>query len=201
MRPSPLIPHPRSVELLESLGNCPRDVAVEADVFRFTHLTFANQRDALTGEGSRKVGGRWNPKGSCPTLYFSLTPETALAEAVGRHRDQDFPDAMATPLVLLSCNVNVQPVLDLTSEHVLSVLSLTPDDLRATWWAEQHEGKQALTQAIGRLAKHLAFQGILAPSARVAGLNLMLFRERVSDRELTIVNPDAFPLARRRLRR
>ena len=77
----------------------------------------------------------------------------------------------------------------------------SPDDLRATWWAEQHEGKQALTQAIGRLAKHLAFQGILAPSARVAGLNLMLFRERVSDRELTIVNPDAFPLARRRLRR
>jgi RES domain-containing protein len=37
--------------------------------------------DPLSGEGARKAGGRWNPKGY-PILYTAATPELALVEVL-----------------------------------------------------------------------------------------------------------------------
>lgn len=37
--------------------------------------------DPLSGEGARRAGGRWNPKGY-PILYTAATPELALVEVL-----------------------------------------------------------------------------------------------------------------------
>ncbi|WP_348762195.1 RES domain-containing protein [uncultured Salinisphaera sp.] len=44
--------------------------------WRIYHRRFA---DALSGEGARRYGGRWNPRG-LPTLYLASTPSLAMAE-------------------------------------------------------------------------------------------------------------------------
>jgi len=202
MRVSRLTPHPGSARLASAIQQYRSGIAVAENVFRFTDMTYANLKDLITGEGSRKAGGRWNPKGSFPTLYFSLDPETALAEALAQHRSQNMPDIEATPLVLTGCRVDVQSILDLTNPGIRRLLSVTMRQLCQPWRPLQHAGQEALTQAIGRLARAHGFQGLLAPSAaHVVGRNLVLFRDKVSDNELTIVKPREFPQFRRRFRR
>jgi RES domain-containing protein len=91
-------PHPESDRLAKAIEKGKELIVPWAgDLFRFTATTYANRRDLLTGEGSRKAGGRWNPKGRLRVLYFSADVETALAEALAHRRRQGLPDAEATP--------------------------------------------------------------------------------------------------------
>ncbi len=49
-------------------------------VFRLQKAEYAQTRkDILSGEGSRRFGGRWNPVG-VPLIYVSATPELAHSE-------------------------------------------------------------------------------------------------------------------------
>src|SRR2546429_8093245 len=88
------------------------------DVFRFSDMVHANLRDVATGEGARKAGGRYNPKGGFSTLYFGLTPETALAEVLAERRRQNVPDSRTTPIVLAACRAELQRILDLTDRRI-----------------------------------------------------------------------------------
>jgi RES domain-containing protein len=172
------------------------------DPFRFTDMTYANLQDLFTGEGSRKTGGRWNPKGGFRTLYFSLTPETALAEILAHHRSQAMPDVEAMPVTLVGFRVNVRQLLDVTDRRIRRLLGVAGTQIREPWRPSQYAGREALTQAIGRLAREAGFQGLLAPSAvRRLGRNLVLFPERLDARELRAVHEERFPKFRRRLRR
>jgi filamentous hemagglutinin len=156
----------------------------------------------FTGAGSLKAGGRWNPKGGFRTLYFSLTAETALAEALAQHRSQAVPDVEATPLVLVGARVSVRRLFNLTDASTRRRLGLTVARIRGPWRPAQHAGQEALTQAVGRLAREHGFQGLLAPSAaRRRGVNLVLFPDRLGTHDLVAVHDEKFPLVRRRLRR
>jgi RES domain-containing protein len=164
-------------------------------------MTYANLQDLATGEGSRKAGGRWNPKGGFRTLYLSLTPETALAEALAHHRSQAIPDVEAMPITLAGFQVNVVRLLDLTAQRVRRSLGVTLKQLREPWRPAQHAGQEALTQAIGRLARETGFQGLLAPSAvHPKGRNLVLFPDLLSESAVRAVHEEKFPRFRRRLR-
>jgi hypothetical protein len=57
---------------------------------------------------------------------------------------------------------------------------VTENELIATDWISiQDAGEEALTQAIGRIAWEVRLEGLLVPSARVAGAgNLVLFPGR-----------------------
>ncbi len=51
-------------------------------LYRVSDPTYANTRDLLTGEGSRKRGGRWNAPGSLPVVYLAQSIEGAIAETL-----------------------------------------------------------------------------------------------------------------------
>jgi RES domain-containing protein len=174
-------------------------ISWEGDVFRFCDMTFANLTDLITGEGSSRAGGRWNGKNQ-PTLYFSLDPETALAELFANSRHQNVPDSAMTPVALTACHVHVARVLNLADPAVRRLLGVSARQLREVpWRAMQHAGQEPVTQAIGRLARAAGMQGLLVMSARQRrGLNLVLFRESVSDREVQILHPERLPKRRRR---
>jgi RES domain-containing protein len=54
-------------------------------VFRSSEPTYATKDNLLTGQGSRKYGGRWNPPASFATVYAAISDATALAESKAHH--------------------------------------------------------------------------------------------------------------------
>lgn len=66
----------------------------------------------LTGEGSRRNGGRWNPKGIA-VVYASFTPETAMAETLAHFRYYGFPIEDAMPRTFVAIATDLAAVLDL----------------------------------------------------------------------------------------
>jgi RES domain-containing protein len=103
---------------------------------------------------------------------------------------------MALPLVVTALEVDLEPVLDLTDGRVRRVLRISRARLLAEpWWLLQDRGEEALTQAIGRLARDQNFVGLLAPSAaRREGANAVIFPDRLAaTHRLSIVNPDRLP--------
>jgi hypothetical protein len=67
--------------------------------------------------------------------------------------------------------------------------------LEEPWWLLQDQGREALTQAVGRLARDAGLVGLIVPSAaRARGANVVVFPDRLvpADR-LAIVNADRLP--------
>ncbi len=58
-------------------------------VYRLYKSTYI--AEPLSAEGSRRAGGRWNPKG-VPILYTSATPELALLEVVAHLNPSFIPN-------------------------------------------------------------------------------------------------------------
>lgn len=48
-------------------------------VYRSSTPKYATLEDLLSGEGSKREGGRWNPRGIA-VVYAALRPEVAMAE-------------------------------------------------------------------------------------------------------------------------
>jgi hypothetical protein len=67
--------------------------------------------------------------------------------------------------------------------------------LAERWWLLQDGGREALTQALGRLARDHGFAALLAPSAaRPRGANVVIYPDRIPARgRLSIVNADRLP--------
>jgi hypothetical protein len=62
------------------------------------------------------------------------------------------------------------------------------------WQELQNLGREALTQAIGRLSRAAGYQGLLAPSAvLLRGRNIVLFRDKVPRRRLRIIRQRKLP--------
>jgi RES domain-containing protein len=97
---------------------------------------------------------------------------------------------------MTALEADLEPVLDLTDGRIRRVLRVSRDRMLAEpWWALQDRGQEALTQAIGRLARDHGFAGLLAPSAaRREGANAVVFPDRLAPTSrLSIVNPDRLP--------
>lgn len=147
--------------------------------FRFATIQYANRADFLSGAGSGKRGGRWNPPGAFHCVYGSLDPQTALDESNASFTAYGIPLDQARPRILASVQLKLQSVLDLTSNDCLRILRTSRKQLvTLDWEAEQDHGREALTQAIGRIAWEAALEAIIVPSARADGLNLALFPSR-----------------------
>src|ERR1700675_2190231 len=86
-------------------------------VYRSTTPEYAKETDLLTGEGSRRFGGRWNPIGIA-VIYASLTPETAMAEALAHSRYFGIPVEDAMPRTFVAIEARLQSVVDLLSGSV-----------------------------------------------------------------------------------
>jgi RES domain-containing protein len=193
-----MTPHPESERLARALARCaPLAQEWTGFVFRSSWPEYANRDDLITGAGAKNMGGRWNPRGSFHTVYASLDVETAIAEAVAYNRRYRIPDHMALPRVLAALEVRLTRVLDLTQGPVRSVLKVSADRLlREPWRKLQRRGKEALTQAVGRLAWHAWWHALLVPSAaRQGGANLIVFPANLEPPEswLKIHQPKNLP--------
>jgi RES domain-containing protein len=113
--------------------------------------------------------GRWNTRRPrFPCLYTSLTPRGAIAEfekhlaAYGGRRTRD----------LVSLQVSVGPVLDLTRPQTLRTFGLAPATLMG-----DHPRDLAACRSIARdRVLHGPYRAILAPSASSEGaVNLMIY--------------------------
>jgi RES domain-containing protein len=118
--------------------------------------------DPLSGEGARRYGGRFNPKGMA-ALYCTLDPVTAVREVSQISQPLQ-------PTILVSFQADVDPVFDATDPGALEGQGMTPADLAADdWRVHMAAGREAPTQTLARRLHDRGFAGMLAPSfARLA---------------------------------
>jgi RES domain-containing protein len=108
-------------------------------------------------------GARWNPPG-VGAIYTAVTRETALAE--GQHAIDVQPHRTFAQRVLYEVRVDVRSLIDLTDLNLLAQLGVTP--------AELVSDDFTACQRVGGATAWLGMDGILVPSARSAGENLVL---------------------------
>lgn len=144
------------LEALEDLSAMP----FEGIVFRHMFFGFLPDR-----ENSR--GARWNPP-ETPAIYTSMDRETAIAEAdyyVNSQPSRPWPGRRVYRIALV-----LRSVLDLSAWDVLTKLGLTHDSFAST--------EHLQSQLIGGAAEWLKHDGILVPSARASGNNLVVYPNR-----------------------
>lgn len=193
-RNTPLLsPHPDSVRLGCAIDRAlPSAVRVRAHLYRAAAARRANRIDLISGEGSRLFGGRWNPPHLFPTVYLSFEVETAVAEYFARNRKEGLPDAQSLPLVLVGVSVRADRVLDLSLGAMRRLLRVSGRRMIE----EPHgDGRESITQAIGRLARSAGFEGLKVPSAaRRGGSNLVVFPDRLpAPDRMQPLRPDELP--------
>lgn len=181
LRHAKLIPHPQSGEIAKAMQKCVSlAIPWSGPIFRSVSPEYANATDLLSGIGSKTFGARFTPKGGFPCVYGSLDPDTAMAEALAFHRRAGIPVEQAMPRVFVSIRVHAQRILSLTDGHIRTLLRISHRGLTEEQWQEkQNRGREALTQAIGRVARNLGFEGLLTSSAQGAGENIVIFSDKL----------------------
>lgn len=106
-------------------------------------------KEPFSGEGARRHGGQFNPKGM-PAIYTALTPEGAMAEA----NQAGLP---FEPVTLVAYETDIAPVLDTTDAAQAAEGGITPEILAADDWRLQMRVKGASESQ--RLAERLAAEG------------------------------------------
>lgn len=162
----------RDVELLDAL-DAQQGIPFEGDVWRIVR----EGRDVLQGY---PAGARWDP-GTFDVIYTSLEREGALAE-IHFHltRQPVFPSRLRS--VLHRVSVRTRKTLKLADLAAMAELGVA-----AATYGELAYGR---TQEIGDAAAFLGFDGMLAPSARWACQNLVLFTDRFDPGDLRVVESE-----------
>lgn len=148
---------------VRALDRLPR-TGFEGRVYR--HL--APGYGPLSSEGARIHGGRWNPPDSFPALYTALEPAISLAELARAARLQGLRPSDLVPRILVSYDVRLSRVLDLTDPAVLDGLGLHAEELVAD--DLRH------SRAIGAAARFAGFEALRAEStARRGAVTVPIF--------------------------
>jgi RES domain-containing protein len=116
---------------------------------------------------ANELGARWNPPG-VPAIYTSLDRATALAE--GDHAVAVQPLRPTVARVVYTLRIRLEKVLDLSSGPILLDLGIGVRELS--------EVDHVPCQRIGGAAEWLEHDGLLVPSARNQGINLVIFPRR-----------------------
>lgn len=171
--------HPRSSELAEGLRRlASRANAWRGLFYRTSSPRWASSGDLVSGEGSRRFGGRWNPPG-IRTVYGSSSPELSLSEALAATRTLGIPDERVLPRVTVAGHARLASVLRLDA-RVRRSLHLSRGELLEPDW--RAGASELPSQALGRLAHALGFEGLLVPSAAGPGDNLVVFPDNLRAR-------------------
>lgn len=109
------------------------------------------------------LGARWNPAG-VGAIYTALDRSTALAE--GQHAIDVQPRRTYARRVLYQVEVSVPKLVNLTAPGALRAVGLTMDDVSA----DDHTACQRVGGAVAWLERG----GLIVPSARAAGENLVI---------------------------
>lgn len=145
-----------TIQALEQFSPAPW----EGIVFRHMFATFPPERENVRG-------ARWNPP-QTPAIYTSLIRETAVSEAdyyIGLQ-----PIKPRARRIVYRIGVTLNSVLDLSDRPTLSRLGLNEESLASIDHSD--------CQTIGGAVEWLAHDGLLVPSARAEGVNLVIFPNR-----------------------
>lgn len=145
-----------TVEALEQI----RPANWEGIVFRHMFASFPPER-----ENTR--GARWNPA-ETPAIYASLDRDVAIAEA-DYYIDLQ-PIRPVARRVVYKIEVALNSVLDLSDPTTLLKIGLSIESLAAI--------DHSKCQQIGGAVEWLEHDGLLVPSARTPGVNLVIFPNR-----------------------
>jgi RES domain-containing protein len=137
----------------------------EGEVWRVAR----KQREPLRGSSTH---GRWSPNGEFEVLYTSLERDGALAEIGYRlSLEPVWPSRIQHEIHRIK--VRTERTL-----HLLDLAALQSLGVDTTKYQSfDYEATQAITAA----AHFLAFDGLLAPSARAPCCNLVIFLDRVAE--------------------
>jgi RES domain-containing protein len=121
-------------------------------------------------------GARWNPAGVL-AIYCSLDRATALAE--GDYAISLQPLRPSAKRTIFKLRISLNRVLDLSTPSILRELGLSEDEFLGT--------DHMPCRRIGGAVEWLEHDGMLVPSARSAGRNLVVFprnRTKAADFEV-----------------
>jgi RES domain-containing protein len=138
-------------------------------ICRFVHRRLAARRatEVLRGLGAKMNGGRFTLRDAFETLYVATTAETARIEAESRLTAAGTISVPTKPYVHFVVRGRLQRVLDLTSDSVLRALETTADEIFAPWVIKQAQGREAMTQLLGRMVHAAAtIEAILFASSK-----------------------------------
>ena len=149
------------------------DACARAEYIGETWRVARKGRDPLQGSASFS---RWCD-GTFDVLYMSLDRDGSIAEVDALAKLQPvFPSKIVSLLYRLE--VNTTRTLRLADMNALSKLGVD-----TTRYRERNYEK---TAAIAETALFLGFDGLMAPSARYARNNLVLFTERLSPEDIRL---------------
>jgi len=162
-----------------NLGPALRRIPGRPEVGQWLHITI---EDPLSGAVElvefQERGGRLNPPGSFPVMYCAEdNPDCRAALNRGILDDPD-PD---TKFVVLHLDVHLSKILDLSDGGIRRRLGVTLASLT-------DPKDMSVCQKIGAAAHEAGFAGIVYPRPlSKGGLNLALFCDRTSPKEVSIV--------------
>jgi RES domain-containing protein len=148
-------------------------------VYRVTTLNYPDPKSILLGQGSYLYGGRWNAIGSFRAVYGSTEDTVAVAESRANAEYAGMPYPFRTPRLLVTIELSLRRVLDLSSEEIREYLGTRSEALSQEDWRNiQEQDRESFTQTLGRAVFENGGEGVLAPSARVpGGVNVVYFPE------------------------
>jgi RES domain-containing protein len=170
----------------------PLATAFAGTAYRSSTPPYAIEDDLLTGEGSKRNGGRWNPPGIA-VVYASLTPEVAMAETLAHNRYYGIAIEEAMPRTFVAIEATLQFVLDLREGGVRQRLQVSEERiLSVDWRKEVRAGREPIAQMIGRAAHETDWEGLIVPSAAAPnGHNLLIFPDKLlAGSSITVLHPD-----------
>jgi RES domain-containing protein len=135
----------------------------------YRHISIG--RAALSGEGARLHGGRWNPPRSFAVLYLALDHATVVREFQRLATKQALSPQDFLPRDLLEYELRLQHVIDLRLDAHAEALGLDGGDMAAD--------DPRSCQLVGEAAHHAGFEALLAPSATGAGDIAAVFLDRM----------------------
>lgn len=156
-----------------ALGHAP-----EASLAVVAYRNQAKGFDPRSGDGARRLGGRFNPPHSFPVLYLCLSRPCVVAELTRQAERQGLDVHALLPRELFEISAKLDKVLDLTDQATLEVLGIAPPDLVR----KDHR----FTQEIGEAAHEHGFQAIRSPSATGVDHVLAIFPEQLAGAVLQV---------------
>ena len=122
---------------------------------------------ALSGIGSLKRGGRFNPKGLLEALYLSESPITALQEVEAiMQTSAKLMGLKVGPKTLLSVEYSLQKLLDLTDSNIQAALQTSTEELTAPWLLKQTGASFAPTQQLGLAVAASGVEALMSSSSK-----------------------------------
>ena len=144
-----LTPHPDFSRYLDNLSRSKLS-PWRGVLFRSAAIAHASAEALISGRGAELAGGRWNPPG-LRTVYGSLNPGLSVDESLGAVlRGYGFNSEDLHPRVIAAIEVKLEAVSILDPAQAIPQWLDYDQMLKVDWRAENRDGRETASQALGR---------------------------------------------------